>query len=89
MIVAIRVPGLTNMFWSRFLLRIKSYYLLLLEARAYVTHPLLREEVIVLNYTTPSHGYHLSHKTSYNLHSSDLIGTDVLFYCLAWWSEPS
>ena len=34
-------------------------------------YPLLREEVIVLNNTTCSHGYHLSHKISYNLHISN------------------
>ena len=33
------------------------------------------------------HGYHVIHKTSYNLHSSDLIGTDSLYDCTAWSSE--
>ena len=35
------------------------------------------------------HGYHLSHKTSYNQLLSDLIGTDSWHNCSAWWSEPS
>ena len=43
----------------------------------------------MVNYTTPSHGYHLSCKTSYNLHLSDLIGTDSLYDCSAEWSGPS
>ena len=68
---------------------IAKYDLLLFEACAYVTHPLLRAEVKVLSYTTPSHSYHLSHKTSYNLCISDLIGTDSLYNCSAWWSGPS
>ena len=62
---------------------------LLFEACACVTHLLLREEVKVVNYTTLSHGFHLSHKTFYNLHLSYLIGTDSLCNCSAWWCGPS
>ena len=39
-------------------------------------------------YAKISHSYHVIHKTSYNPHSSDLIGTDSLYDCMAWWSEP-
>ena len=63
--------------------------LLLLEACACVRHPLLREEVKVVKYTTPTQGYRLSRKTLYNLHLSDLIGTDSLYNCSAWWCGPS
>ena len=33
------------------------------------------------------HDYHLSRKTSYNRHVSDLIGTDSSHNCFAWWYE--
>ena len=56
----------------------------MLEACAFLTYPLLREEVKVLNLTTSSHAYRLSRKTSYDLHLSDLIGTDSLYNCSAW-----
>ena len=35
-------------------------------------------------------GYHLSLETSYNLHVSALIGTDLcMIVKSAWWSEPA
>ena len=40
-------------------------------------------------YANIYHGYHLSHKISHNLHLSDLIDTDSLHNCSAWWSEHS
>ena len=40
-------------------------------------------------YAKITHGYHLSHIISYNLYLSNLIGTDYLYDCTAWWLKPS